>query len=116
MVVGWSRHARWRARATAAIENIATASGLFLLQGGCTGLDEGALDIPSDFGREDRARVQRTRDRLLPRLQHLVQLATSLSIDQGVRIHKGLIHVSPQKQRIRGPDILDDGVDYIQGR
>lgn len=91
-------------------------TALLVLENGGACFDQGALDVASDIWREDWARIQRARHGLLPRPEHLIELATCLLVDQGVRIHEGLIHVPSQKERVGGSNILDDGIDYIQSR
>lgn len=103
-----------RRTSSATIQHI--VAGLLLLQCGRPGLDECTLDAASDLGGKHGTSVEGTRNRLLPRLQHLIQLASSLRIDQRVRIHEGLIQVPSQEQGVRGTDILDDRVNYIQSR
>lgn len=124
VLVCWPRHSLWGSRtvgptrrscaATGTIEDLRLDSSLLLLQSGSACLDQGTLDVTSDVGREHRPRIQRARYRLLPRFQHLIQFATSLRIDQRICVHEGLIHVASQKQGVWSPNILDDGINYIQ--
>lgn len=92
------------------------APGLLLLEGGGPRLDQRILDAASNLGGEHRPCIQRPRHRLLPGLQHFVEFAACLRIDQRVCIHKGLVHVLTQEPSVGGSYVLDNGVDYIQSR
>lgn len=71
--------------------------GLLLLESGCSRFDQGTLNAARNIRREDRSCVQRPRNRLFPRLEHFIQLAASLRVDQGVGIHERLVHVAAQE-------------------
>lgn len=86
-----------------------------VLQGSGAGLDQGAFDVASDVRWEDWAGVKRTGGRLLPGIEHLIQLPSRVAVHQGVDIHKGLVHVATQKQRVGTAHVLGDGIRYIQG-
>lgn len=102
-------------RGAVATANIRLADFLVLKNGGAC-FDQGVLDVSSDVGGENRARIQGSWHRLLPRPEHLIELATCLLVNQGVRIHEGLIHIPAQEESVRGSNVLDDGIDYIQSR
>lgn len=111
-------HAMWRCRVpsswggTAATANIRLADFLVLENGGAC-FNQSVLDVSSDIGGEDRSCIQGAWYRLLPRPEHLIELATCLLVNQGVRVHEGLIHVPPQEESVGGSNVLDDRIDYI---
>lgn len=72
-------------------------SGLLLLESGCSCFDQGTLNASRNIRREDRSCIQRPWNWLFPRLEHFIQLAASLRVDQGVGIHKRLVHVAAQE-------------------
>lgn len=86
-----------------------------MLQGSGAGLDQGTFDVASDVRWEDWAGVKRTGGRLLPGIEHLIQLPSCVAVHQGVDIHKGLVHVATQKQRVGTAHVLGDGIRNIQG-
>lgn len=111
-IVGPTRRSRNSALAT----DILLGPGLLLLKSSRSRLDQSTLNTAGDFRREYRSGVQRPWHRFFPGLEHLIQLPARLRIDQRVGVHEHLIHVAAQKQSVGGPYILDDRVDYIQGR
>lgn len=54
-------------------------------------LDQGVLDGLDNVGRKHGSGVNGTRDRLLPRLQHLIHLAARLGIDGRIGTHEYLV-------------------------
>ena len=106
----------WGRSDSTATKNLLLAASLLLLEGSRSRFDQGALDTASDVRRKDWPCIQRPRDRLFPRFQHLIQFPARLRVDQGVGVHEGLVHVPAQEQRVGSPYIFDDRVDYIQSR
>jgi len=88
-------------------------TALLVLENGSACFDQGALDVASNLRGKDRSRIQRARNGLLPRPEHLIELATCLLVNQGVRIHEGLIHVPSQEQSVGCPNVLDNGINYV---
>lgn len=106
----------WRRSNSATVKHLLLAPGLLLLESGGPRLDKRTLDTAGDFRSENGPGVQRPRNGLFPGLQHLIQLPPGLRVDQGVGVHKGLIHVATQEKSVGSAYILDDRVDYIQRR
>lgn len=76
-------------------------------------LQKSVLDGPHNIWRKDGCCVDGSRHRLLPRLQHFLELLSSPLIDRGVHIHERLVEVFTKIQRVGRADILDDGVQQI---
>lgn len=93
---------------------LASDMGLLVCEESRAGLDQGIFDVARNLWWKDRARVQRARNRFLPRLEHLVQLAARLSIGECVGVHEGLIHVASQEEGIWRADVFHDRIDYIE--
>ena len=112
----WAIGPAWGCRASTvvAIEKFWGDSGLLMLQSSGACFDQGVLDIASDLRRENRAGVEGSRHRFLPRLEHLIEFATSHRVDQRICVHKRLVHVPSEEEGVWGPDILDDRIDEIQ--
>jgi hypothetical protein len=82
---------------TIAVQRVILTSRLLLLKSGCPGFDKGILDAAGDFNGKDRSWVQRAWHRLLPSLQHFVELLPSLRVDECVGIHECGVEVAAQE-------------------
>lgn len=58
----------------------------------------------------------RTRNRLAPRLQHLLELSAHVGVDLRIRVHESLVQVPAEVDSVGTADILDYGIENIQGR
>lgn len=88
---------------------------LLLLYSMRTRFNQSVLNRSCCFHREHRPSVQRPRYRLFPSLQHLIQFLAYLAIDQAICIHKRLVEVATEEERVRRPNVLDDGIEHVQG-
>jgi hypothetical protein len=89
--------------------------GLLLLQSRSSCFNESSFDVAGDIRREDWASVQGAWGRLLPCVEHLIQLPSGISINQSINIHECLVHVPAKKEGVGASNILDDGIGYIEG-
>ena len=80
-----------------------------------TCLDQRILNWSSHFNRKDRSRVHRARDGFLPGLQHLLQFLPDGSVHESVGIHVGLVQIPAEEKGIWGSDVLNDGIENVQG-
>lgn len=77
---------------------------------GAVDLDEGRFDGKHNVGWEDGLGVHGPGDGPLPRLQHLLHLASNWVIDPRVRLHECAVQLGRDVQCVRSSDILDNGV------
>ena len=117
-VLGWCRAVGPSSRSpisTITTEDVRLGPGLLLLQSRSACFDESTLDVACNVGREDWACVQGAWGRLLPCVEHLIQLPPSVSINQSINIHKCLVHVPAKEEGVGASDVLNDGIGYIEG-
>ena len=89
--------------------------GLLLLQSRSACFDESTLNVACDVRRKDWARIQGAWGRLLPCVEHLIQLPSGVSIDESINIHECLVHVPAKEEGVGASNVLHDGIGYIEG-
>jgi hypothetical protein len=72
-------------------KRLSALTGLLSLKCRGPNLDQGVFDGLDNVGRKHGSGVNGTRDRLLPRLQHLIHLAAGLGIDCCIGTHEYLV-------------------------
>lgn len=102
-----------RSRNPTPASNFLLTPSLLLLERGCSRFDQSTLNAARNLRGEHRSHIQRPWNRLFPGPEHLIQLAASLRVDQGIGVHECLVHVAAQKQSVGSPYIFDNRVDYI---
>ena len=97
-VLRWRRgvsidHRSCRYRSSAQQVMLTTLLLLLLLQrlGPC--LDQSLFNPSGDFCWKDWSNVDGSWNRVLPGLEHFIQLLPNVMIDQGVSLHEGLVQV-----------------------
>lgn len=75
---------------------------------------QGVFYRTDQVGREDGSRVHRSRNRLLPRLEHLFHPLACGIVDDRVGFHEGFKEVSAEIQRIWRANILHDRVEDVE--
>lgn len=90
---GRSGAVTWHRRPSASTAQLAAHLFLVRLKGRGPSLEQGILDGSNSVWGKDRSRINRSRNGLLPGLQHLLQLVASPLINRCVHIHEGLIQV-----------------------
>ena len=78
--------------------------------------DKGCLDRAGCLWRENGLRINRTRYRLFPCLNHLIKFLADLRCDEAVSTHKSVVEVVAQNSGIRTSDVLCNRVKHIESR
>jgi hypothetical protein len=78
------------------------------------GLDQCIFNRTCDFGREHRSGVYRSRDRLLPSLQHLIHLPPYTVINQSICLHESRVELPAKEESVWSTNILDDGIEDVE--
>jgi hypothetical protein len=82
----------------------------------CPSLEQRVLYGPGCIERKDGPFVDRVGNRSLPCLEHLLHLASHGVVERGVRLHEGGEELAAEVERVWRADVLDDGVEQVQGR
>lgn len=88
---------------------------MLLLSGKGPEPDQRCLNRTCLLGREDRAHVCRTGNRLLPGLEHLIKLLTDVWWGKAISTHEGVIQVVAQAVNVGATYILCDRIQDVKG-
>ena len=81
----------------------------------CTKLSQCILNVLRHIGLEHRTRVHRLGHRHLPRLQQAFHTLAGALIHDKIRLHEGLVQIPANIDGIWGSDILDNGIEHVEG-
>ena len=76
-------------------------------------LDQSIFDWSDSVERKHRSRLDRTRNRLFPRLKHFIEFPPDRLTDRCICVHERLIQCIAKEEGIWTSDIFDDGIKYI---
>jgi len=79
-------------------------------------LCEGVFDVACDICWKDGARVHGLRHWHLPGPQQAFHSLSGVLIHDEICIHESLVHIATKIDSVWGPNILDDGIEYVQSR
>lgn len=87
-----------------------------MLHGSCLCPQQSRLNWSYGLNREHRPGIDRTRNAVLPSLQHAFHITSCVAVDQGVGVHKSAEEAATQIHSIRCSNVLHNAIQHEQRR